>query len=293
MASEKYSIKDLERLSGIKAHTLRIWEKRYGIIKPERTDTNIRYYGNEELKKILNISLLNQHGYKISFISDMSESEIAEKASAVGLFGQHETTDESLLLSLIDMDEPLFNNTFSALVMKHGFEDTIVSHIFPFFRRIGIMWQAGTINPAQEHFISNLIRNKIILATESLNRTADPQKALALLFLPEGELHEIGLLFYNYGLRARGFRTIYLGQSVPHESLSRVINTCNPDMIITGMTNPVNSSDFLTFSQQLCKTSPGLKIYFTGPVPAGLAGKLPENALTVDDLLALMQLTRK
>ncbi|QHS59655.1 MerR family transcriptional regulator [Chitinophaga agri] len=293
MAAEKYSIKDLERLSGIKAHTLRIWEKRYGIINPERTDTNIRYYGNEELKKILNISLLNQHGYKISIISEMSEGEIAEKAAAVGLFGQQETTDESLLLSLIEMNEILFHNTFSALVMKHGFEHTIVNHIFPYFRRIGIMWQAGTINPAQEHFISNLIRNKIILATESLTRTAGQQKALALLFLPEGELHEIGLLFYNYALRARGFRTIYLGQSVPHNSLSRVISTCNPDLIVTGMTNPVNATDFLTFSHELCRTSPGLKIYFTGPVPAGAEGKLPANAFTVDDLLELMELRRK
>ncbi|MBW8687505.1 MerR family transcriptional regulator [Chitinophaga rhizophila] len=293
MASEKYSIKDLERLSGIKAHTLRIWEKRYGIIQPGRTDTNIRYYGNEELKKILNISLLNQHGYKISTISEMTLEELSEKAADVALFGKKETTDENLLLSLIEMDEILFNNTFSALVLKAGFEDTIIRHIFPFFHRIGIMWQAGTINPAQEHFMSNLIRNKIIMATETLNRPAGKNAVTALLFLPEGELHEIGLLFYNYGLRARGFRTVYLGQSVPKDSLPRVFSICSPDIIITGMTNPIVSQDFLTFASQLCTTSPDLKIYFTGPIPAAIRHQLPNNACTTEDLLTLMRFSHK
>jgi DNA-binding transcriptional MerR regulator len=293
MAAENYSIKDLEKLSGIKAHTLRIWEKRYGIIKPGRTDTNIRYYGNEELKKILNISLLNQHGYKISAISEMNNEEIAQKAASVGLFSQNGSTDENLLLSLIDMDEQLFNSTFSGLMMKRGFEDTIISAIFPFFHRIGIMWQAGTINPAQEHFFSNLIRSKIIMATEALNKHPETNADMALLFLPEGELHEIGLLFYNYALRARGYRTIYLGQSVPHDSLYRVITICKPNLIVTGMTNPITAKDFATFSQQLCEFAPGLNIYFTGPIPAGVREILPSNARTVNDLLSLMHITQK
>lgn len=290
MASENYSIKDLERLSGIKAHTIRIWEKRYGIINPRRTDTNIRYYGNEELKKILNISLLNQHGFKISAISELSDTEIAQKVAAISLVDGNNNQDEKLLISLIEMDEQLFNKTFSSIVIQLGFEQAIVKSIFPFFNRIGIMWQAGTINPAQEHFISNLIRNKLIVATESITRLPEVNLGTGLLFLPERELHEIALLFYNYALRARGFNTIYLGPSVPQDSLDRVISICKPSFIVTGMTNPIVSNDFLAFCCQLCKAAPFANVYFTGPIPPMVNTRLPKNALQVSDLLALMKI---
>jgi len=290
MTSDMYSIKDLELLSGIKAHTIRIWEKRYGIIHPGRTDTNIRFYTNEDLRKLLNISLLNQHGYKISAISNMSEKEIGEKIAAVSIVSQTDTYLESLLLSLIEMDELRFNKTFTAIVISHGFEKSFIKYIFPFFQRIGIMWQIGAINPAQEHFLSNLIRNKIIAATETVTQPPDPTLGTALLFLPENELHEIGLLFYNYALRARGFKTFYLGQSVPYDGLDRVIAICKPSFIITSLTNPLSNEDTLLYCQNLCALAPEVNIYFTGPMPENIHDKLPKNALLVNDLIALMKI---
>jgi len=290
MTSEMYSIKDLENLSGIKAHTIRIWEKRYGIVQPGRTDTNIRYYTNEDLKKLLNISMLTQHGFKISAISQMADEEIAQKIAALSIVNQPDIYGESLLLSLIDLDEPLFNKTFLEIVMSEGFENAIIRYIFPFFRRIGIMWQIGTITPAQEHFISNLIRNKIIVATERINRSPDPALGTVLLFLPENELHEIGLLFYNYVIRARGFKTIYLGQSVPQQSLDRIMTARTFSFIVTHLTNPLPQEDFMNFCHLVCEAAPGIDVYFTGPVPENIQGKLPENALLKKDLLSLLKM---
>lgn len=288
MASEMYSIKDLENLSGIKAHTIRIWEKRYGIVQPGRTDTNIRYYTNEDLRRLLNISMLTQYGFKISAISQMGDDEIAEKIASLSIANQVDIHEESLLLSLIDLDEALFHKTFLDIVLVEGFENAIIKHIFPFFRRIGLMWQIGTINPAQEHFISHLIRNKIIVATERITRPIDPAVGTALLFLPENELHEIGLLFYNYILRARGFKTIYLGQSVPFDSLDRIITACKFSFVVTNMTNPMPTADFIHFSRSFCQLVPAVNVYFTGSLPENMDEPLPSNALLKKDLLELL-----
>jgi DNA-binding transcriptional MerR regulator len=292
MASENYSIKDLEKLSGIKAHTIRIWEKRYGVIRPERTKTNIRYYSNEDLKKLLNFSLLNQHGFKISVISLMSATEIAQKISAITISDLKDSycIEENLLLSLIDMDENRFNKAFNTMILHYGFEGAMGKVIFPFFNRIGIMWQTGAINPAQEHFFSNLIRSKIIIATEGLIQTPVVNKEVALLFLPEQELHEIALLLYNYLLRARGYKTIYLGQAVPADSLSRVIKISKPDYIVSSMTNPVNSQDFNSFSKMLSKYAPTAKIFFAGPIPADIIphGRT-KNTFLIKDLLEILK----
>jgi MerR family transcriptional regulator, light-induced transcriptional regulator len=290
MASDMYSIKDLENLSGIKAHTIRIWEKRYGIVQPGRTDTNIRYYTNEDLRRLLNISMLSQHGYKISAISQMKDDEIAQKIAGLSIGNHPDIYSESLLLSLIDLDEQLFNKTFLEILIVEGFENAIIRFIFPFFHRIGIMWQVGTITPAQEHFISNLIRNKIIVATERINRTADPALGTVLLFLPENELHEISLLFYNYILRARGYNTIYLGQSVPLQSLDRITTTYKFTFIVTNLTNPLSEEDFMHFCRLVCQAAPGTSIYFTGPIPENIEGRLPENALLKKDLLARLSI---
>ncbi|OMP77036.1 MerR family transcriptional regulator [[Flexibacter] sp. ATCC 35208] len=293
MASEMYSIKDLENLSGIKAHTIRIWEKRYKIVQPGRTDTNIRFYTNEDLKKLLNISMLSQYGFKISAISEMSDAEIASKISGLKIVNQQDTYSDSLLLSLINLDEELFNKTFLDIVMTEGFENTIIKHIFPFFRRIGIMWQIGTINPAQEHFISNLIRNKIIVATERITRAVNQALGTALLFLPENELHEIGLLFFNYILRSRGFKTIYLGQSVPYESLDRIVTACDFAFIVTNLTTPLSEDDFIKYCKTVCMAVPGSKVYFTGPIPEHVNKHLPDNALFKKDLLTLLNISEE
>jgi len=287
----KYSIRDLERLSGVKAHTIRIWEKRYGIIKPERTDTNIRYYSNEDLRHLLNISVLNNHGYKISVISEMSDAEVARRLSDLQVVKQDKDNyQENLLLSMIELNEAQFNKTFLSAVMNRGFEKTVVSVIFPFFERIGVMWQTGAINPAQEHFISNIIRQKIIAATDALNVIPDVNAQTVLLFLPEGELHELGLLFYNYAFRVRGYKAIYLGQSVPLESLQRITGICRPDLVVTAMINATQRKDYEHFSQLLAKAFPGKKIFYTGLVPSSAGIKLPKHAYLVPDLIALLGL---
>ncbi|HMG91045.1 MAG TPA: MerR family transcriptional regulator, partial [Chryseolinea sp.] len=231
----KYSIKELEQLSGIKAHTIRIWEKRYRIITPERTSTNIRFYSDQDLKKIINVSLLNSHGVKISKIAVMSVGEISHKILDISeAKPEADIYIDQLVVAMVDLDEEQFEKILTSLVNKFGFERSITEVVYAFMEKIGILWQTGTITPAHEHFISNLIRQRLITSIASL--PLPPKKAKkAILFLPEGELHEIGLLFYNYITRSKGFKTFYLGQSVPHEDLRTVYKIHQPDILITSM----------------------------------------------------------
>jgi len=229
-----YSIKDLERLSGIKAHTIRIWEKRYGIVEPKRTDTNIRYYTNEELKKILNVAILNNYGVKISKIGGLSAEELHQKVIEISNEEVEESIQvESLVIAMVEVDESRFEKILANCTLRLGFEQTILKIVYPFFKKVGVLWQAGAINPAQEHFISNLIRQKLIVAIDSQGMMVKENPKRFLLFLPEGELHELGLLFYSYIIQKAGHKVIYLGQSVPIDDVVAV-NEQNPaDYIIT------------------------------------------------------------
>jgi MerR family transcriptional regulator, light-induced transcriptional regulator len=164
-----YSIKDLEQLSGIKAHTLRIWEQRYNFINPQRTDTNIRYYTDEDLKLILNISTLKDNGFKISKIADMEEDQLNKEVLKITENNlRFPDQINSMTLAMIDLDEDRFEKVISTNVIKYGFEKTVMNIIYPFLSKIGVLWQTGSIVPAQEHFISNLIRQKIIVAIDGL-----------------------------------------------------------------------------------------------------------------------------
>lgn len=229
-----YSIKDLERLSGIKAHTIRIWEKRYGVVEPKRTDSNIRYYTSEELKKILNIAILNNYGVKISKIVGLNAEELHKKVLEISNEEVEESIQvESLVIAMVEIDESRFERILANCTLRLGFEQTILRIVYPFFRKVGILWQAGAVNPAQEHFISNLIRQKLIVAIDSQGMMVKENPKRFLLFLPEGELHELGLLFYNYIIQKSGHKAIYLGQSVPLKDAVS-INAHNPaDYIIT------------------------------------------------------------
>lgn len=245
-----YSIKELEQLSGIKAHTIRIWEKRYGIIKPQRTATNIRFYSDEDLKKIINVSMLNANGFKISKISEMTDQEIFEKIFEISQSGSDNSVHiNQLTVAMVDLDEEKFETSLSGLFLRYNFEQTMLEIVYPFLEKIGILWQSNKITPGQEHFISNLIRQKIIVAIDALPLpSADRTKAL--LFLPEGELHEIGLLFYHYLARKAGFRTIYLGQTVPHADLKQVYAFHRPEVMITSITTALAAT---TTQDYLCK----------------------------------------
>lgn len=259
--SSKYSIKDLEALSAIKSHTIRIWEKRYDILTPERTDTNIRYYSNEDLKKLLNVSFLNQNGIKISKIAKMSLQEINEKVRDINISkSDNNVYIENLIIALVEINEPHFTKTMNNAVLKMGFENCISNVIFPFFNRIGVMWQTGAINPAQEHFVSNLVRHKIIAATEAISTPENPHLPKVVLLLPGNEMHELALLFYNYVLRSRGVRTVYLGQAVPPESIKRVVEAVAPDAMVCTLTNTLNTIELQGFLKQLKESFPGIAL---------------------------------
>ncbi len=259
-----YSIKDIERISGIKAHTLRIWEKRYGIIEPSRTETNIRYYTNEELKKILNISILNNYGIKISKIVGLSGEELHKKVLEISTEEVEENLQiESLVIAMVEVDESRFEKILANCTLRLGFEQTLLNIIYPFFKKVGVLWQAGAINPAQEHFISNLIRQKLIVAIDSQGMMVKEGASKFLLFLPEGELHELGLLFYSYLIQKSGHKVIYLGQSVPLDDVVKV-NELNPaDYIITATLSISAPESVNALLQKLLDLFPSQKVILT------------------------------
>jgi MerR family transcriptional regulator, light-induced transcriptional regulator len=233
----RYSIKDLEKLTGIKAHTIRIWEKRYQIVEPARTLTNIRNYTDEDLKRLLNVSILNKFGFRISNIVGMTSDEINRKLMEISYKDttyNHEV--ESLVLSMIEMDEQRFEKILTSAIIKLGFEHTITDILNPFLEKIGLLWQTGTITPAQEHFVSNLIRQKLILAIDGQNASSVENPKVFLLFLPEEEYHEMGLLFFHYLIKKAGHQVVYLGQNVPISNLSEINSIRQIDFLFTSIT---------------------------------------------------------
>ncbi|TCP25683.1 DNA-binding transcriptional MerR regulator [Tenacibaculum skagerrakense] len=232
-----FTIKDLENISGIKAHTIRIWEKRYNLLEPNRSDTNIRYYSSESLLKLLNVVLLNKHNYKISKIAEMSEEQIVTNARELAF--KYAVNDEAInafKMAMFQFDKVLFNNTYNKLLHKKTFRQIFKEVFLPFLNHIGLLWQTNTLMPAHEHFISNLIIQKIQLNTEKLEYAATNEDYTYVLFLPDGEIHEIGLMYLNYELVLRGCQTIYLGQSLPLDNLNYFFEGELKVCFITSMT---------------------------------------------------------
>ncbi|WCO02779.1 MerR family transcriptional regulator [Psychroserpens ponticola] len=221
-----FSIKDLENLSGIKAHTIRIWEKRYNLLQPERTGTNIRYYSLSNLQKLLNISYLNNNGYKISKLATVKTSEIVELVREVAINdGTNNHVLTAFKLSMINFDQKLFYDTYSYLEKEKSFTDIFYDDFIPLLNQIGMLWQTDTITPAHEHFATTLIRQKILINTEILqSQNQVNSKKTFVLFLPDNEVHELGLMMINYKIIENGHQSIYLGQSVPTDSLKDILN---------------------------------------------------------------------
>lgn len=246
-----FSIKELETISGIKAHTIRIWEQRYGFLKPLRTSTNIRTYSNEELKTLLTVALLNKYGYKISRIDSMAP-ELRQQVLLQ--LGEREARTEYLVNKLIgcmvDLESLEFELILNNYIRESGIEATITTLIFSFLDKVGILWQTDRINPAQEHIVSNIIRQKIICAIEGL---PFPQREgpLFLLFLPEDEFHEIGLLFVYYLLRKRSIPVIYLGANVPVKDIGYVVGIKKPAYLYMHLTSLPRQVKFDRLLQQL------------------------------------------
>lgn len=282
MVNQTYSIKDLERLSGIKAHTIRIWEQRYNLLHPQRTTTNIRYYSPSDLKMIINVGYLNQNGYKISKLASLNPAVIAEE---VKLFAEknHSEAEQinELVIALTDMDEAKFEKILSTNILKFGFINTYERILTPFLTKIGVLWQTDSINPSQEHFITNLIRQKIIVAIDGqMTITSGTQKKY-LLFLPSNELHELSLLFGSYLVKAKGHEGIYLGQSVPFDDLQKVYEIKKPDFIITIFTNPIKQNQLIDYLLKISRAFSSSKILASGPQMAKVENysSLPSNII--------------
>ncbi|MDA8932088.1 MerR family transcriptional regulator [Flavobacteriaceae bacterium] len=224
LVKKTFSIKDLENLSGIKAHTIRIWEKRYNLLSPERTQTNIRLYSLLSLQKLLNITLLYENGLKISKIAQLKNEEIPLKV--------REIIDEKSIknnmmnafkLSMINFDQSLFYNTYNKLVVDLSFREIFKEYFIPLLQELGYLWQSNTISTTHEHFITNLVKQKVYTNTEKVHRSEYVNNKSFVLFLPENEIHELGILYLNYELNLRGYKSIFLGQSVPIENLEPLI----------------------------------------------------------------------
>ena len=272
----KYSIKDLEVLSGIKAHTLRIWELRYNLLSPKRTDTNIRYYDDDDVKKILNISLLNQNGIKISKLSQLSSNEISDKV--ISLTDQNLKFPEqvhSLVLSMLNLDEFQFVKVMDRNVDQHGFEKCMFNIIYPFLVKIGFLWQTGAISPGHEHFITNLIRQKTIYEIHKLQNSASGKKFM--LFLPEDEYHELSLLFAQYILKLQNQNVLYLGQNLPLIDAEVAFESFQPDYIFTVLTMINPDFEISEYLEHLSNTFKNTQILVTGFQVVNCKLKLNKN----------------
>jgi len=279
-----YSIKDIEQLSGIKAHTLRIWEQRYNFIRPKRTDTNIRFYDDDDLKLVLNIALLKDNGLKISRICEMQEDELRTEVKTLmekklGFPDQI----QGLTLAMLELDEERFEKILSTNILQIGFERTMINLINPFFLKIGILWQTGAINPAQEHFISNLIRQKIIVAIDGQITSANYNKKY-LLYLPPNELHEITLLFSNYIAKSRNNKVIYLGQNVPHSDLVDIYKDHNPDVLLTILTSTPPLDDVQSYIYKISESFKNSKVLISGHQVVGQDLDIPSNVVLLNKL---------
>jgi DNA-binding transcriptional MerR regulator len=285
-----YSIKDLERITGVKAHTIRIWEKRYGLIEPRRTDSNIRLYCDEDVRKLLNVSLLLKHGIKISRVAQMEQQELSNKILEVSVLPNSvESQIENLVVAMIELDELKFEKTLSQVIIRNGFESTLFEVIYPFFERVGVLWQAGSINPAQEHFITNLIKQKIYVAIDSILLQQASETKTIVAFLPEWELHELGMLVYVYFLKKSGFKVVYLGQKVPHEDLCAVNQLVTPDYLVCTFSSPMERDKLLNYITDLSGRFTGKRIYITGYHAACLESHLPANVSIIRDAVHLRE----
>ncbi len=274
----RFHIRDLEQFTGVKAHTIRVWERRYGLLKPDRTDTNIRTYDLDELKTILNVAYLNQHGHKISRIAAMTEHQREQLVrNSVMTERDPEGILDSLVLAMLSFDEAMFDRLCAGYEREHGFRSLVEQVYKQLLVRIGILWQSSAICPAQEHFISNLIRQRLIVAAAQQPAPTDAGP-LHVLYLPEDEIHELGLLYVNYLLRSLGKRTVYLGQSVPRSDLGQIASIHSGDIVFISFfvvqPEPEKVPEYLKGLRSMLPSS-RFTFLFTG----GMLRDLPEESI--------------
>lgn len=262
---DKYFIKDIENITGIKAYTLRIWEQRYNLLEPKRTDTNIRYYEEDDLKYMLNISILNNNGWKISKIAKMSREEVQRRTLAINEYNsKYEGQIKALSGAMISFDEAEFNKTLAINILKLGMEETMINIIFPFLEHVGLLWLSGSIHPAHEHFITNLIRQRLYVAIDQLGIGQEKGAKKYLLFVPAGENHDLSLLFAAYMLRSRRQSVIYLGTATPLEDLNSIFQMHSPDYLFCSLTTANAAMPTQIYINSLAKSWSDTSILLTG-----------------------------
>jgi DNA-binding transcriptional MerR regulator len=272
-----YTIKDLEKISGIKAHTIRIWEQRYNFLQPQRTETNIRSYSADELKVILNVSLLNKYGFKISHIDKMSSEQMEEKIMALSqLDAQKERVVNALIKEMVSLNMVAFERQLDLYIGQKGIEKAINEIIFPYLERVGILWVTNHINPAQEHLATNIVRQKIILGIERLTPLLTYTKRI-VLFLPEGEYHELGLLYVHFLLKQKGIYVDYLGTNVPMVDLKYLTEFKKIDYLYCHITMPARNFKLDKFFTNLATINQQIPIILSGQMIQEYKGKISPN----------------
>lgn len=268
MVKSTFTIRDLENLSGVKAHTIRMWERRYAILSPSRTDVNTRYYDVENLQKLLNIVLLMKYGFKPSRLGTMTRDEIEVLVLEV----RSEKYDKNHVshqfkLAMMTFDQQLFMETYELLLSERSFREVFFDYFMPLLQEIGLLWQTRTVSPAHEHFISSLIRLKILANTDALLQKPRMQDgSVYVLFLPLGEIHELGLLYLNFELISQGFKTIYLGENMPVDSLVQLKVLFNQITFVTYATVSPPADEFQAYISELERTvlSAGCELWVMG-----------------------------
>lgn len=260
-----YSIKDIEHLTGVKAHTIRIWEKRYNIVEPKRTETNIRYYLEQDLKHILNVALLNKHGHKISHIAKMNHGEIIKKVAEISDFD--DALDEridSLTMSMMELNEYNFNRILEANIEQLGFEEAMTEVVFPLLDKLGNLWMSGCIKPVHEVFVSEIIKRKIINAIDALPINTDKNMASFLVYLPKNENADLSLLYLHFMLKSQGFRVINLGKGIDKSMIIEGCSIMKPDYVIAIANESFSEQPLTPYLNDLCKNIQDCTILLTG-----------------------------
>lgn len=276
---DKYFIKDVENITGIKAFTIRVWEQRYGMLVPKRTDTNIRYYEEEDLKYMMNVALLNHHGYKISKIAEMNREEVQRRTLHISENNSsYQNQVQSLTNAMIAFDEKEFNKILSINILKLGMMETMTEIIFPFLQHVGILWLSGSINVAHEHFITNLVKQRLYVSIDQITTPKIPEAKKFILFLPNGENHELSLLFASYILKTRGHEVIYVGSSTPVDDLNQLCKVHKPDVLFCAITNANSNMPIQVYVNTLHRNWADIPICLTGnQIVRRRDLKVPEN----------------
>ncbi len=282
-----YSIRDLEKLTGIKKHTIRIWEQRYNLIQPQRTDTNIRFYTDDQLRMLFNVALLNRNGYKINKLASMSHEQVATVVKQISDKDNNGSAKlDALTLAMLNLDERAFERVFLANIEESGFESTMSQLIYPLLENLKALWITRSINPAHEKFITHLIRRKLLRAIDESPVHTERETQPFILYLPENEAQELTLLFVYYLLRQRGFRVIYLGGFTALNDLRDACTAVPPGYVFSIIDAPLPRQSVQHYINQAASAAGSNRLLLTGSQLAQHGGllSLPDNVSVLDSL---------